>query len=126
MFTEEKIAKMRACLDLLPEPGGEVVEECLDEIERLRYEVAGLLGLNERLQEYFDKYACHKNDEYAFCDKLMHSNYPCTCGFDDAQQELGNTIDVGSLQERIAGRKYNAEENRMTILRAMLIKQTAD
>ncbi len=29
------IAKMRACLDLLPPPGGEVVGECLDEIELL-------------------------------------------------------------------------------------------
>ena len=30
------IEKMRACLDLLPPPGGEVVAECLDEIESLR------------------------------------------------------------------------------------------
>ena len=28
--------KMRACSPLLPDPGGEVVRECLDEIERLR------------------------------------------------------------------------------------------
>ena len=28
--------KMRACSPLLPAPGGEVVRECLDEIERLR------------------------------------------------------------------------------------------
>ena len=28
--------KMRACAPLLPEPGGQVVCECLDEIERLR------------------------------------------------------------------------------------------
>lgn len=44
MFTPEKIAKMRACLSLLPEPGNEVVGECLDEIERLRAE-------NKRLRE---------------------------------------------------------------------------
>jgi len=28
--------KMRICSHLLPDPGGEVVRECLDEIERLR------------------------------------------------------------------------------------------
>jgi len=27
---------MRSCSHLLPDPGGEVVRECLDEIERLR------------------------------------------------------------------------------------------
>ncbi len=31
--------KMRACSSLLPDPGGEVVRECLDEIERLREKV---------------------------------------------------------------------------------------
>lgn len=30
------INKMRACSPLLPPPGGDVVCECLDEIERLR------------------------------------------------------------------------------------------
>ena len=36
--------KMRACAPLLPEPGNEVVCECLDEIEKLRREaeIAGL------------------------------------------------------------------------------------
>ena len=33
------IEKMRACLALLPPPGGEVVAECLDEIESLRQHV---------------------------------------------------------------------------------------
>jgi hypothetical protein len=33
---QEQIAKMRTCSHLLPDPGGEVVRECLDEIERLR------------------------------------------------------------------------------------------
>ena len=41
MFTDEKIKKMRACLDLLPPPGGEVVGECLDEIEKLQDELSG-------------------------------------------------------------------------------------
>ena len=35
-FDKEKINKMKTCSYLLPEPAGEVVRECLDEIERLR------------------------------------------------------------------------------------------
>lgn len=35
-MTTEKLAKIRACCDLLPEPGPDVVRELLDEIERLR------------------------------------------------------------------------------------------
>lgn len=31
-----KITKMRSCSYLLPDPGGEVVRECLTEIEQLR------------------------------------------------------------------------------------------
>ena len=34
------IEKMRKCLALLPPPGGEVVVECLDEIELLRQQLA--------------------------------------------------------------------------------------
>lgn len=34
------IEKMRKCLALLPPPGGEVVAECLDEIELLRQQLA--------------------------------------------------------------------------------------
>lgn len=34
------IEKMRRCIDLLPPPGGEVVAECLDEIESLRKQLA--------------------------------------------------------------------------------------
>lgn len=36
MTTEFDTMKMRACTYLLPDPGGEVVRSCLDEIERLR------------------------------------------------------------------------------------------
>jgi hypothetical protein len=36
MIDEDMINKMRKCSYLLPDPGGEVVRECLDEIERLR------------------------------------------------------------------------------------------
>ena len=73
MFTPEKIAEMRACLHLLPEPGGEVVGECLDEIERYktwpRCPKGHELGLlaecpqcrveaeNERLREALDQIA---------------------------------------------------------------------
>jgi len=35
--------KMRACSPLLPDPGGEVVRECLDEIERLQAALADML-----------------------------------------------------------------------------------
>ena len=40
----DKIKKMKACVNLLPPPGGEVVMECLTEIERLKEE-------NERERE---------------------------------------------------------------------------
>ena len=36
----DKIKKMKACVNLLPPPGGEVVMECLTEIERLKEELA--------------------------------------------------------------------------------------
>ena len=42
--------KMRACSVLLPDPGGEVVRECLDEIERLRGVVADIINLIGALQ----------------------------------------------------------------------------
>ena len=35
-FDEAGIEKMRRCSLLLPDPGGEVVRQCLDEIKRLR------------------------------------------------------------------------------------------
>ena len=46
MMTEEKIKQYRTCLYLLPKPGDQVVNECLDEIERLRkalYDIANPL-----------------------------------------------------------------------------------
>jgi hypothetical protein len=36
--------KMRKCSHLLPDPGGEVVRECLDEIERLRSALADIIN----------------------------------------------------------------------------------
>jgi len=39
---KHSIEKMRICLHLLPPPGGEVVAECLDEIESLRQQLADL------------------------------------------------------------------------------------
>lgn len=36
------IQKMRACSQLLPAPGDEVVRECLDEIARLRFHLTEL------------------------------------------------------------------------------------
>ncbi len=41
--------KMLACAQLLPEPGDKVVVECLDEIERLRAELAALKQKGEPL-----------------------------------------------------------------------------
>jgi hypothetical protein len=40
MFDDDKINRMRKCCALLPEPGEEVVRECLDEIERLRKDLS--------------------------------------------------------------------------------------
>lgn len=39
MIDAAKLKKMRVCSHLLPDPGGEVVRECLDEIERLMAEL---------------------------------------------------------------------------------------
>ena len=76
-----------------------IIEETVDNVREamglesthylvLPSQVADVVKQNERLRGYFDKYAKHKNDEYAFCDKLKHSAYPCTCGFEEAQQAL--------------------------------------
>ena len=35
-MTDDKLKKMRMCSLLLPDPGGEVVRELLDEVERLQ------------------------------------------------------------------------------------------
>ena len=59
MFTPEKIARMRACLPFLPEPGSEVAGECLDEIERL-------CGESERVK------VKSQNDEAAIESYLAH------------------------------------------------------
>jgi len=40
-------AKIRTCSHLLPDPGGEVVRELLDEVERLRAEVVRLTQANQ-------------------------------------------------------------------------------
>ena len=42
-MSDEKLKKMRVCVHLLPPPGGEVVKELLDEIDRLQAENADLL-----------------------------------------------------------------------------------
>lgn len=47
---QEQITKMRTCSHLLPDPGGEVVRECLDEIELLRKICVALIEADERGQ----------------------------------------------------------------------------
>jgi hypothetical protein len=42
MFTDHQIIRMRSASRLLPEPGGEIVRQCLDEIDRLRSVIADL------------------------------------------------------------------------------------
>lgn len=46
------IKRMRACSPLLPDPGGEVVCQCLDEIERLRaiIDVSPCRPIDEKLR----------------------------------------------------------------------------
>jgi hypothetical protein len=46
--------KMRACAALLPEPGNEVLLECLDEIDRLRADVDALRAEVEELDAIRD------------------------------------------------------------------------
>ena len=45
------IEKMRRCLPLLPPPGGEVVAECLDEIESLRQQLDAANTLINKYRE---------------------------------------------------------------------------
>ena len=68
--------KMRACSPLLPDPGGEVVRECLDEIERLRealrHAAAALDEAAVDLGEwgaYADEYTRKK---HALCDDVKY------------------------------------------------------
>lgn len=78
------IKKMRACSPLLPDPGGEVVRECLDEIERLRT-VAEQLAAAAHLV-------------------LMRAQ--------EQPGPFKQLIDAGSLQEALAA--YNAVPNDQT------------
>jgi hypothetical protein len=43
-ITNERLKKIRICSHLLPDPGGEVVRELLDEIERLKELTKNLTG----------------------------------------------------------------------------------
>lgn len=46
MITEDNLIKMNKCSHLLPDPGGEVVRQCLDEIRRLRNSIIELSEIN--------------------------------------------------------------------------------
>jgi hypothetical protein len=41
-----------------------------------------------KLVEALNKYAGHQNDHEHLCEALKHDDYPCTCGWDDALQQL--------------------------------------
>lgn len=49
--------KMRECSSLLPDPGGEVVRKCLDEIEQLRHDARDFAEQLTEKPEIID-YAC--------------------------------------------------------------------
>ena len=52
---KHSIEKMRACLAQLPPPGGDVVAECLDEIDELRQQLAEANHVHEFMsQQYLD------------------------------------------------------------------------
>ena len=38
---------------------------------------------NERLREALKLYGKHRNDDVMMCEKLKHSDNPCTCDFDE-------------------------------------------
>jgi hypothetical protein len=63
--------KMRACSYLLPDPGGEVVRECLYEVERLTAEVHRLSML---LQDLGPQLAKHERNPYKQ-DELPHHGF---------------------------------------------------
>lgn len=46
MITEDNLIKMNKCSHLLPDTGGEVVRQCLDEIRRLRNSIIELSEIN--------------------------------------------------------------------------------
>ena len=57
--------KMRGCAPLLPAPGGEVVVECLDEIERLRHALELIRdgqkeAKNTNIVDYIVAFLAHK------------------------------------------------------------------
>jgi len=78
IFTQRHINKMRTCRHALPDPGGRVVRECLDEIERLRgaltcrvvdarryNEVLGFFGQHTNLAAYEMLQASKVDDDHS-------------------------------------------------------------
>jgi hypothetical protein len=65
-FDREEIHKTRVCSHLLPYPGGEIVRECLDEIERLRTllvecrEMTDYTNASRNIAAAIDNYMKHK------------------------------------------------------------------
>lgn len=50
--------------------------------EILREYIKELCEAGETLREAFFVYGCHRNDGSVFCERLKHSERPCTCGFE--------------------------------------------
>ena len=69
------IGKIRKCSHLLPDPGGEVVRELLDEIERLRALHAEIVG--ELYGQGFEVIGWHDNGDAEELDNWFKTNGWC-------------------------------------------------
>jgi uncharacterized protein (UPF0335 family) len=64
MMDKEKLNKMKTYSFLLPDPGGEVVRECIDKIEALEAENATLHQQNAELVEALEGLYSHTKNNH--------------------------------------------------------------
>jgi len=50
-------------------------------------EYNSLYEQNAKLVEALQKYGRHQNNPKHMCEKIKHSDHPCTCGWDDLLKE---------------------------------------
>jgi chromosome segregation ATPase len=75
-------AKMRKCSHLLPDPGGEVVRELLDEIDAYALEIGKLRADRDRLAD-------EKDQQQVEIDRLREELKAATRSADEARLEQG-------------------------------------
>ena len=58
-----------------------------EKLDRIRDELNRLRAENERLKEALNLYGRHGRRGGDICESSKHSDYPCTCGFDEALKD---------------------------------------